>query len=94
MTSQQNIQTIRGYITALPRQGGKDEAALVAVHDDNGTDYYIVPKGMGLDLSEHINVGVEVTGIVQQKEEIYYLQVRSYDLKDEYADEWYDDSDK
>ena len=90
MTSQQNLTTVQGYIVALPKQGGKEDAK-VAVLGENGVEYRFLPKGMGIDLVDHINVGVEVTGVVQEKDELLLIHVRQYKIQDEYEDEWYDD---
>ena len=90
MTSQQNLTTVRGYVVTLPKQGGKDDAK-VAIQDDNGTEYLVLPRGMGLDLVDHINAGVEVTGTVQEKDEQRFILVRQYKTQDEYDDQWYDD---
>lgn len=92
MSGQQN-QTLQGYIVALPKSGGKDDGFRVAVQTEDGTEYHVIPKGMGMDLAHHVNVGVEVTGQVQENDETFLVMVRSYKLQDEYDDEWYDDDD-
>ena len=93
MTGQQQQKTVMGYIVSLPRQSGaKEESAKVALQDKNGLEYHILPKGMGIDMVEHINAKAEITGIVQQKDDILYLQVRSYTVDDAFEDDWYDDN--
>lgn len=94
MNTQQNLTVVQGYIVALPRHDANEENALVAVVDEQTqTEYYIIPRGMGADLSESINVGATISGVVHEKEGVQYIQVRTYKLADEFADEWYDDED-
>lgn len=94
MSASQGLQTVQGYISALPKHEGNEENAVVSINDEStGIEYYVIPRGMGVDLAEHVNVGASVTGIVQEKSEIHYIQVRNYKLTDEYGDEWYDDKD-
>jgi hypothetical protein len=90
MTSQQNIKTLRGYIVALPKKPGGDDAG-IALQDEAGEEILIVPKGAGLDLVDYINAKVEITGLVQERDERKFIQVRQYVLPDEYEDQWYDD---
>lgn len=90
MTSQQNLTTVRGYVIALPKQGGKDDAK-VAIQDENGNEYLVLPRGLGIDLVDYINAGVEVTGSLHEKDEQRFIHVRQYRMQDEYDDQWYDD---
>ncbi|MDL2314417.1 hypothetical protein LJC36_05505 [Desulfovibrio sp. OttesenSCG-928-C14] len=90
MTSQQNLITVRGYIVSLPRKDGKEDAK-VTVQAEDGVEYYIVPKGMGMDLVEHINAGVELSGLLQEQDERKFILVRQYQINDQFEDEWYDD---
>ncbi|MDR2892736.1 MAG: hypothetical protein LBV80_06605 [Deltaproteobacteria bacterium] len=92
MTSQQNLVTVRGYIISLPKQAGRDDAK-VAVQDESGVEYLVLPRGMGLDLADNVNAKVEVAGIVQDKDDQRFILVRQYQLMDEYDDQWYDDKD-
>ena len=92
MTSQQNLVTVRGYIVSLPKQGGRDDAK-VAVQDENGAEYLVLPRGMGLELADNVNAKVEVTGALQDKDEQKFILVRQYQLMDEYDDQWYDDKE-
>ena len=91
MTSQQNLITVRGYVIALPKQGGREDAKVAVQDDDSGTEYLVLPRGMGLDLVDHINAKVEVTGTLQEKDENKFIQVRQFKTQDEYDDDWYDD---
>lgn len=91
MTSQQNLITVRGYVVALPRQGGRDDAKVAIQDDDSGVEYKVVPRGMGLDLADHVNAKAEVTGTTQEKDEEVFIHVRQYKTQDEYDDDWYDD---
>ena len=91
MTSQQNLITVRGYVIALPKHTGKDDAKVAIQDDESGTEYLVVPRGMGLDLADHINAKAEVTGAVEEKDEELFIHVRQYKPQDEYDDDWYDD---
>jgi hypothetical protein len=91
MSSQQNINTIRGYIIAQPKNGGRDDAK-IAIQDEGGEEFLIIPKGLGIDLVDYINAKAEITGIIQEQNEHKFIQVRKYTLQDEYEDQWYDDS--
>lgn len=93
MSSQQNLITVRGYVVVLPSNQEGCEDAKVALHDENGEEYVIVPRGMGIDLVDLINAGVEVTGTLQERGEHKFIQVRQYKTQDEYDDHWYDDKD-
>lgn len=61
------MQTIRGYVQALPPvtgHTGKEDSARVAVIADDGTQYHVLHKGPGIGLLADINANVEVTGLV------------------------------
>lgn len=93
MSAQQEQRTLKGYIIALPRQpGAGEEHAKAALLGEDGLEYHIVPRGMGIDLAGHINAGVEVSGLVWQKEEQFFVQVRDYTVDDAFEDDWYDDN--
>ena len=94
MTSQHTNITIKGYVVAAPKKQGSTETAGIAIQDENGTEYYVYPKGLGLDLVESINVGVEAVGSVTEIDDCKFILVRNYQVQDEYDDEWYDDSDE
>lgn len=93
MSSQQNIITVRGYVVALPNNQEGSEDAKVAVQSENGEEYLVIPRGMGIDLVDLINAGVEVSGALQERDGIKFIQVRQYKTEDEYDDHWYDDKD-
>ena len=60
------LQTIRGYVQALPPVTGHtdEDAARVAVITDDGAQYHVLHKGPGIGLLDDINANVEVTGYV------------------------------
>ncbi|MDR2162154.1 MAG: hypothetical protein LBO77_08480 [Desulfovibrio sp.] len=99
------LQTIRGYVQALPRTPGGEDAARVAVIAGDGTEYHIAHKGAGMDLADFISADVEARGSVSslpargtlqeedepEKTRAFLLTVRSYRLTDGFDDPWYDD---
>ena len=97
--SSQEVQTIRGYVQALPKAQGKEDAAKVAVVTDDGMEYQVLHKSAGMDLVDYISADVEVQGIVAPASATeedgenppLLLTVRSYALIDGYDDDWYDD---
>lgn len=93
MTGQPQQKTIKGYIVSIPSTpGGREDSAKVALLDEaDGQEYHILPKGMGIDLVGHINAKAEVTGLVQQKDDMLYMQVRNYTVDDAFEHDWYDD---
>lgn len=92
MTNQE-LQKFQGYIRPAPQVEGREEAARVALVADDGTEYHILHKGVGVDLVEHISADVEVNGTLHTQDDVPYVQVRTYRLVDDYQDEWYDDED-
>jgi hypothetical protein len=62
--SSQELQTIRGYIQALPKVHGREDAAKVAVVTDGGMEYRVLHKNAGMDLADYISADVEVQGFV------------------------------
>lgn len=98
----QEMQTIRGYVQALPDvsgQGGKEVSAKVVVIADDGTQYHVLHKGPGVGLLADINANVEVTGVVtpadadaRESGPCYSITVKSYRLTDGFDDPWYDDA--
>ena len=100
----QKLQTIRGYVQALPPVAGHadEDAAKVAVITDDGTQYHVLHKGAGIGLLDDINANVEVTGYVSRSatEDAgdaefgphHILTVKSYRLTDGFDDPWYDDT--
>ena len=99
----QELRTIRGYVQALPRAHGREDAAKVAVVADDGTHYHILHKGAGMDLVDFISADVEVRGVIhplapenaaeppEDEAKAFSLSVRGYQLTDGYDDPWYDD---
>lgn len=92
MSGQQNQLTVQGYIVSIP-SGEIEEGAKVAIQTDAGAEYFILPKGMGLDLMEHVNAKAEVSGIVEKRGENNFLLVRNYSVRDGFEDDWYDDKE-
>jgi hypothetical protein len=99
----QEMQTIRGYVQALPPvtgHAGGEDSARVAVIADDGTQYHVLHKGPGIGLLADINANVEVTGFVcsvagaegSEAEPQYIMTVKSYRLTDGFDDPWYDDT--
>ncbi len=86
MTSQ-NLQTVRGYISALPRVKQSEETARVAITTDEGKDFQVIHKGVGTDLADHVSANVEVQGIISEQGENVHIYVRTYKI----ADDWCDD---
>jgi hypothetical protein len=102
------LQTVRGYVQALPKTPGREDAAKVAIIVDDGTEYHIAHKGAGMDLADFISADVEVRGIVSPlpaededapdeageagKPRAFLLTARSYQLTDGFDDPWYDDA--
>ncbi|MCL1940172.1 MAG: hypothetical protein FWG04_05875 [Desulfovibrionaceae bacterium] len=100
------MQTIRGYVQALPPvtgHTGREDSARVAVIADDGTQYHVLHKGPGIGLLADINANVEVTGLVcsapnaegaegTEAEPQYTMTVKSYRLTDGFDDPWYDDT--
>lgn len=104
----QDMQTIRGYVQALPATADQEEDVRVMVVADDGTEYRILHKGAGTSLLANINANVEVTGRVnpfsapdsdaepaddaRSNPSGYVLTVKQYRLTDGFDDPWYDDA--
>ena len=58
------------------------------VQDD--VEYRIIPRGAGADLADEVSALVEVTGLLEQVDEVNYIQVRGYTLVDD-TSSWDDD---
>jgi len=80
-------KTIRGYVTALPVSADETKAR-VAVEAD-GIAYHVIRRGAGVDLDDHLSTLVQVTGIVQQSNENWLINVRVYELLED--DTWLED---
>ena len=104
----QELQTIKGYVQALPNVPGREEAIRVIIVSDDGTEYHIPHKGAGTGLLANINANVEVTGHVSPLSSAeasaasegetgnappgYLLAVKHFRLTDGFDDPWYDDT--
>ena len=81
-------RTIRGYIAALPDSADETKAR-VAVEAD-GIAYYVIRRGAGVDLDDHLSALVQATGSVQQDgDENWLINVRAYELLED--DSWLED---
>jgi hypothetical protein len=103
-----DMQTIRGYVQALPTAPGRDDPVRVVVVSDDGMDYHILHKGAGTGLLANINANVEVTGHVtplaspgsaaEARDDAenggsgYLLTVKQFRLTDGFDHPWYDDT--
>lgn len=92
MSFQTKQETITGYIMTVP-DGETEEGARASLQSDDGVVYFILPKGMGLDLMEHINAKAEVNGLVEERGGSRFILVRNYAVQDGFEDDWYDDND-
>lgn len=79
---------IQGYVTALPRSADEAQARVAVMQDER--EFRIIPKGLGIDLDEHLSTLVEVTGICTESDGIFRLQVRAYRVLED--DAWLDDT--
>lgn len=61
---------------------------MAVVQDD--VEYRIIPRGAGADLADEVSALVEVTGLLEQVDEVNYIQVRGYTLVDD-TSSWDDD---
>ena len=69
-----NPITVKGYVAVV-------QAAV---------EYRIIPRGAGADLADEVSALVEVTGLLEQADEVNYIQVRGYRLVDD-TSSWDDD---
>lgn len=92
MSGQHNLQTIIGYIVTVPG-GEAEDGSRISIHTDNGEEYFITPKGMGLDLMEHVNARAEVHGMIEVRDDAKFITVRTYNVQDGFEDDWYDDKE-
>ena len=76
--------TVRGYVAAVPRSVDARQARVAVVQDD--VEYRIVPRGAGVDLDDEVSVPVEVSGLVEEVEGVFYLTVRGYKVLED--DSW------
>ena len=76
--------TVRGYVAAVPRSVDARQARVAVVLDD--VEYRIVPRGAGVDLDDEVSVPVEVSGLVEEADGVFYLTVRGYKVLED--DSW------
>ena len=62
--------TVKGYVAAVPQ-------------DDRQAR---LPRGAGVDLADEVSAPVEVTGLVEEAEDVCYLTVRGYKVLED--DSW------
>lgn len=73
----QNMVTVTGYLTPLPRSADEKQARVAVMQDE--TEYRVIPRGAGIDLDDHLSALVEVTGSVSQGDDgVNHLVVRGY----------------
>jgi hypothetical protein len=84
------MKSISGYIAALP-DTGRENSKIALIDAD--TEYHIIPKGAGVELSIHLSKQVEIQGDVTEREDAApLLFVRAYQLLDPSDDDsWYED---
>ena len=73
-----NPITVKGYVCSVPRAADARQASVAVVQDD--VEYRIIPRGAGAD---EVSALVEVTGLLEQVDEVNYIQVRGYTLVDD-----------
>ena len=83
-----NPITVKGYVCSVPRAADARQASVAVVQDD--VEYRIIPRGAGADLADEVSALVEVTGLLEQADEVNYSQVRGYTLVDD-TSSWDDD---
>jgi hypothetical protein len=83
------MKTIQGYVTPLPK--GEKGCCQVAVVAEGDVEYCVEPRGVGVDLAEHLSEMVEVIGVVIEEPDMpLRIQVRSYTLMEQPDDDaWY-----
>ena len=83
-----NPITVKGYVCSVPRAADARQASVAVVQDD--VEYRIIPRGAGADLADEVSALVEVTGLLEQVDEVNYIQVRGYTRVDD-TSSWDDD---
>lgn len=76
--------TVKGYVAAVPRSVDERQARVAVVQDD--VEYRVMPRGAGMDLADEVSVPVEVTGLVEEVDGVFYLTVRGYKVLED--DSW------
>ncbi len=85
----EDVRTLIGYIVPILTGGEEHSSTVALAHGD--TEYFIEPRGAGIDLADQMNVRVEARGAVREKDGVFLLHIRSYRLLDDFDSEWYDD---
>lgn len=78
--------TISGYVVALPRNVDAHQS-IVAI-DQDGEEYRVLPRGAGVDLADEVNAMVQVTGLIEEKDDLKYISVRGYKILEDEDDSW------
>ena len=78
-----NPITVKGYVCSVPRAADARQASVAVVQDD--VEYRIIPRGAGADLADEVSALV-----LEQVDEVNYIQVRGYTLVDD-TSSWDDD---
>ena len=68
-----NPITVKGYVCSVPRAADARQASVAVVQDD--VEYRIIPRGAGADLADEVSALVEVTGLLEQVDEVNYTLV-------------------
>ncbi|MGE9984764.1 hypothetical protein [Desulfovibrio sp. SGI.169] len=74
--------TVKGYVAAVPQD--ERQARVAVVQDD--VEYRVMPRGAGVDLADEVSVAVEVTGLVEEVDGVFYLTARGYKILED--DSW------
>lgn len=67
-----NPITVKGYVCSVPRAADARQASVAVVQDD--VEYRIIPRGAGADLADEVSALVEVTGLLEQVDEVNYIR--------------------
>ena len=73
--------TISGYVVALPLHVDGNQAIVAIIQKD--VEYRILPRGAGVDLADEVNAMVEAKGLVEERDGVNYLAVRTYRVLEE-----------
>ena len=88
--SASNKVIIRGQVMAN-EWDAEDNPASLMITDDEEREFYIEMNSRGEELLDFLDEYVEVVGVVKKWEGDYYLNVRSFDVIEDYDDD--DDDD-
>ena len=87
---QKETIVIRGYVESVPPGHDALQKAKVSIVTEDGTIYYVLPKGVGTELLQHISAPVEIRGTPSENGETLFIQVSTFQVEDGYDDSWYD----